>query len=328
MRPRHKVLPMILRLLLLAALLMGIACDAHALRITSYHVIATFDIAEMGIIDPSLRPLETEAITVEPDTNRIWFTGANAGKSYVYQATADIFTGDLTFVRRFETGFYDASQGGNLAEGIAFESRTVENGIETKSLLVSLAPDEDNLSMDPGVYRFVYDGVGAPTMEMLFQDDRLEGLSLDSNKLWAVDEGDDELALFDPTKSAMGVDITAPEGGSVFGDDLLLVDDLNSQKMGGVLVQYDVNGNPIPGESIETMDSTHFEGFDVNGNPIDGRLRDPQGAAFDEIRDLVYVIGDADNRITILTPEPAASLVFAAQALVATAALRRRPRRA
>jgi len=331
-----KALPL-QRVLAPLALILVTAFPAHALRITSFYEIATFDIGAMVIdfagIEP---PKQTEAITVEPGESTVWFTGSpkDSGKSYIYEAIANITTKVLTFVGRVETGFYDEDQGGNLAEGIAFLGRDTEKGLTR--LLVTNAPDDPDEfgAFESGVYLFEFGAYGASgevaptTKTLLKRASNLEGLGLDlrldpdPSQLWAVDERRDKLIPYDMDLSLLtlsgagtaSIGIDAPEGVEAFGGDVLVVDDGGHGP--GKLVQLDSNGNPIPGEFLSTVDLNHFT--------PEGRLWDPQGAAYDPMRRLVYLIGDDDNRITVLTPEPGAALLFAAQALAVGVALRRR----
>ena len=337
------------------ALAICIAPVASAVRISDFFEIASFDLATIpiGQIDAigSLdgRPVQTEGITVRPGLNSdgtfsVWFTGsADSGpdvKGFVFEARLDLATSQITLDRVFEHGFYDASQGGNTAEGIAY----LPGRSGKEYLLVSKAPDSSVADSGVHVFDIAAAFTGTPTSTFLSSDpaNHAEGLGLDLTAsgdlpLWISDEADNRARefTFDPgspalslapgnpsfSTSAFGVEL--PEGIAVFGDnefnpgglgkDLLLVDDID-----GRLVQVNSEGNVV--DMLDT--STVTPGVIINP------LLDVQGV--DVIQEqYVFVVSDDDRRISVLAlvPEPAAATIFGVQVLAASIALHRHRRR-
>lgn len=334
------------RVLLAAALMLLVpAPSARGLLITNFFEYATFDI---GVDIPglgALAPVKTEAITMRsnPGTvDTVWFAGtrkiSGTHTGFVYQFDFD------TVARTASNGkesdpLTDGVIFGQHSEGLAWAGGT--------SLLISRAPD--NPDSDTGIYLFdldtLFDGV-AGNENPSFLDpspfDNPEGLGLDVDTLAlalqsvvAVDEFDDEAMRFMldlnlPSLSPVAgsdfdtgddpIDIEAPEGVSFFAPndsdplvkDLLLADDQQDPNHGR-LVQVTRDGDFITELATEALIAPFL-------------LKDPQGVEYDPRRRFIYLIGDDDNRITVLAPipEPGAAVVFLAQALVVGAALRRR----
>jgi len=278
------------------------------LALSISHYMKKFD------IDISAIAVDPEGIAVLPGTNTIWFTNKDT-------------------VVRFERGGLDGNlvQAGSVVtfpHGFGSDAEGIEYDPGTGDLLVTFAPDHPRASDAPGIYRFQVAGtlVDFSTTLGFVPVDRAEGIGIDPRSgatfgdIAIADEGGARALFFDRSTESLSflfdTSFEAPEGISFFKGDLLLVDDGNEKSSDpdtrGFLIQAALDGTFI--DMISVADRFG--------------LVDPQGVAYDPIRDWVYLVGDDDSRILVLAPvpEPGAALVFFFQALALGATFRRQRR--